>query len=82
MKRPLVILAVAGLLAVFAFFGWAFYATWGTDWTGGSKAITVALVAGAIAVGGLTGVLMWLAFYSNRKGYDDPPTIEEPSGPR
>jgi cation transporter-like permease len=78
MKRLVVILTAVGLLAVFVFFGWVFYATGGFAWTGGSKAIVVALVAGAIGVGALTGVLMWLAFYSDRKGYDDPPTFDEP----
>ncbi len=78
MKRLVVILTAIGLLAVFGFFGWVFYATGGLAWTGGSKAIVVALIAGAIGVGALTGVLMWLAFYSDRKGYDDPPTFDEP----
>ena len=77
-NRLVVALAAAGVLAMFAFFGWAFWATRGTAWTGGSKAITVALVAGALVVGALTGVLMWLAFYSNRKGFDEPPTFDDP----
>jgi hypothetical protein len=55
-----------------------FYTMGGFAWTGGSRAIAVALVAGAVGVGALTGVLMWLAFYSARKGYDDPPTFDEP----
>ncbi|MDB5480527.1 MAG: hypothetical protein JWO83_1580 [Caulobacteraceae bacterium] len=76
-KGLVVILSVAGLLAVFGFFGWAFYTTRGVAWTGGSKAIAVALVAGAVAVGALTGLLMWLAFYSSRKGYDEPPTFDD-----
>ena len=78
MRRLVVILTAVGLLAVFGFFGWVFYTTGGFAWTGGSKAIVVALIAGAIGVGALTGVLMWLAFYSDRKGYDDPPTFDEP----
>ncbi|MDB5483774.1 MAG: hypothetical protein JWO83_4827 [Caulobacteraceae bacterium] len=78
MKRWVVILAALGLMAVFAFFGWAFYISGGFAWTGGSKAIVIALVAGAVGVGALTGVLMWLAFYSSRKGYDDPPSFDEP----
>jgi cation transporter-like permease len=78
MKRWVVILAALGLMAVFAFFGWALYISGGFAWTGGSKAIVIALVAGAVGVGALTGVLMWLAFYSSRKGYDDPPSFDEP----
>jgi cation transporter-like permease len=76
-RRLIVALTAIGLLAVFGFFAWAFYSTRGTAWTGGSKAIAVTLVVGAVAVGGLTGVLMWLAFYSSRKGYDEPPTFDE-----
>ena len=45
---------------------------------GGSKAIVVAFIAGAIGVGAWTGVLMWLAFYLNAVCYDDPPTFDEP----
>ena len=78
MRRMTVVVAAIGLLAVFGFFGWAFWASRGTAWTGGSTAIAVTLVAGVVAVGGLTGLLMWLAFYSNRRGYDDPPTFDEP----
>jgi len=77
-KRLVVILTAVGLLAVFGFFAWVFYATGGFAWTGGSTAIVVALIAGAVGVGALTGALMWLAFYSDRKGYDDPPTFDEP----
>jgi cation transporter-like permease len=78
MKRLVVVLTSVGLLAVFGFFGWVFYATGGFAWTGGSKAIVIALIAGAVGVGALTGALMWLAFYSDRRGYDDPPTFDEP----
>jgi cation transporter-like permease len=72
MKRS----AVAAVVAVFALqgglIGWSFYAArrlpggWGgTPWIWG------AMIGGAIVVGLLTAVLMWLAFYSARKGYDD-----------
>jgi cation transporter-like permease len=77
-QRLVVVLTTIGVLVMFGFFGWAFYSTRGTAWTGGSTAIAITLVVGALAVGALTGVLMWLAFYSNRKGYDDPPTFDEP----
>jgi cation transporter-like permease len=82
MKRWVVILSAVGVLAVFGFFGWVFYINGGLAWTGGSKAIAIALVAGAAGVGALTGVLMWLAFYSSRKGYDDPPRFEDPDDGR
>ena len=77
-KRLVVILTGVGLLVVFGFFGWVFYTTGGFAWIGGSKAIATALVAGALGVGALTGLLMWLAFYSSRKGFDDPPTFDDP----
>jgi hypothetical protein len=72
MKHGLPIATAVGLAVLFAFFGWAFYATrdFGS-WTGGSEAITVMIALGVIVTGGLTAVLMWLAFYSSRKGYDE-----------
>jgi cation transporter-like permease len=81
-KHLVAILTAVGLLAVFGFFGWALYISGGFAWTGGSKAIVIALVAGAVGVGALTGVLMWLAFYSSRKGFDDPPSFDEPGEDR
>jgi hypothetical protein len=48
------------------------------SWTGGSASLTAIIVLGVLGVGGLTGVLMWLAFYSDNKGYDDPPVFELP----
>jgi high-affinity Fe2+/Pb2+ permease len=75
MGRPAAILVTLGLLVVAGFFAWAFYFTRG-EWTGGSRAIVIAMAAGAIGVGALTGALMWLAFYSARKGYDESPQLE------
>ena len=73
MKSPLVIVVAIGLTLLFGFFGWAFYAANQLEgsWTGGSSAIAIMIVGGVVVTGGLTGVLMWLAFYSSRKGYDD-----------
>jgi hypothetical protein len=48
------------------------------SWTGGSASLAAIIVLGVLGVGGLTGVLMWLAFYSDNKGYDDPPVFELP----
>ena len=72
MKHGLAIASAAGLIALFGFFGWAFYATrdFGS-WTGGSLVVALMIALGVIFTGGLTGALMWLAFYSSRKGYDD-----------
>lgn len=73
--RNLVLILVTFLgLALFgAFIGWAFYASEGL---GGGwenlRPILPVVIIGLIVVGGLTGVLMWLAFYSSRSGYDEP----------
>ena len=71
-KAITIILVVLAIAALSALFGWALYATrdFGS-WTGGTGAIALAIVGGVVATGGLTGGLMWLAFYSSRKGYDD-----------
>jgi len=71
MKR-VVVLAPVAVVTVFGFFGWAFYATRAFgSWTGGSTAIAWMIALGLIFTGGLGAALMWLAFYSSRKGYDD-----------
>lgn len=74
MRRWTVVALVAvGLLAVVVFGVWAVVATQSMgSWTGGSTVILWSIIAAAIFTGGLTGVLMWLAFYSSRKGYDEP----------
>lgn len=72
MKSPAVILTALGLIVLFSFMGWAFYATAGMgSWTGGSTAIAIMIAFGVLGTGVLTAVLMWLAFYSSRKGYDE-----------
>jgi len=61
-----------------AFTGWAFYTSEGLS--GGWEslgAILPMVIAGLVVVGGLTGVLMWLAFYSSRHGYDEPFDVED-----
>jgi hypothetical protein len=68
------ILAFAVLVIAAGFFGWAIYATRGMGaWSNGSGAIALMIGVGAIGTGALTALLMWLAFYSSRKGYDEPP---------
>ena len=73
MKPPLAIAVTIGLVLLFGFFGWAFYASnqLGVSWTGGSWVLTLVIVGGVLVTGALTGALMWLAFYSSRKGYDE-----------
>ena len=77
MKRSTAIFLGAGLAVLFGFMGWAFYSTRSMGLGGaGSGAIAVMIVAGVLGTGLLTGVLMWLAFYSSRKGYDESPSFE------
>lgn len=45
------------------------------EWTGGSNAIALIIVLGALVTAALGGALMWLAFYSSRRGYDDRPNF-------
>jgi H+/Cl- antiporter ClcA len=62
-----------GLALFGAFIGWAFYAS--SQLAGGWESLRPILpmvVFGLVLVGGLTGALMWLAFYSSREGYDEP----------
>ena len=74
----IVALIIAGFAAFLAFLVWAVLGTQGMgSWTGGSKALLAAIIGGAVFTGGLTGILMWLAFYSDRKGYDEPFRLDE-----
>lgn len=72
-NRNLLIATAVGLALFGAFIVWAFFASAGV---GGGwdelKPILPMVIAGLIVVGGLTGVLMWLAFYSSRHGFDEP----------
>ena len=63
----------AGLALFGAFIGWAFYASssLGGGWES-LRPILPMVIFGLVLVGGLTGALMWLAFYSSRHGYDEP----------
>ncbi|MDQ2860237.1 MAG: hypothetical protein M3T55_05830 [Pseudomonadota bacterium] len=77
MKWSIAIFMGGGLAILFGFMGWAFYSTRAMGLGGpGSGAIVVMIVAGVLGTGLLTGVLMWLAFYSSRKGYDESPRFE------
>lgn len=40
------------------------------------------MVGGAIGVAALTAGLMWLAFFSSRRGYDEPYDVNKPNGGR
>jgi len=68
----LLVLTFLALAGFAAFVAWAFLAT---AHTGGGWASLLPIwpyvLGGVIATGALTGVLMWLAFYSANHGYDD-----------
>ena len=72
--KPGFLIAAFVVLAMFgAVIGWAFYAS--SQLEGGWESLRPILpmvIFGLVLVGGLTGALMWLAFYSSRKGYDEP----------
>jgi hypothetical protein len=73
-RNLLPLLATFVGLALFGvFIGWAFYRSeaLGGGWES-LRPILPAVIIGVVVVGALTGVLMYLAFYSSRKGYDEP----------
>jgi cation transporter-like permease len=81
MKWSTAIFLGGGLAVMFGFMGWSFYSTRSISFGPGAGAITVMIVAGVLGTGLLTGVLMWLAFYSSRKGYDESPKFDrKPDG--
>ena len=71
--RPVWVLTVVGLCVVAGFMAWVVSRSGALagSWTGGSPHILAAMALGAVGVGALTGGLMWLAFFSARRGYDD-----------
>jgi len=65
-------LLVACYAALAAYAAWAFYA--GSKVGGGWTSLRHAwpyLLAGVLTVAAVTGLFIWLAFYSERHGYDD-----------
>ncbi|MCC7267913.1 MAG: hypothetical protein IT546_11305 [Caulobacteraceae bacterium] len=79
MNKLVAVLFVIGLagMAAFAVFAVRAGGAFGGGW-GDLRPIMPFVIGGLVVVGGLTGVLMWLAFYSSRKGYDDPFDLDEP----
>ena len=85
MKAPHFVLIVLGLGVVFGFMGWALWSIGGfRGVTGGSLTIALMVAAGALTTALLAGGLMWLAFWSSKKGYDETVEFEDrdddPSG--
>lgn len=75
MKAVHYILIILGLSVVFGFMGWALWSIGGLRGvTGGSTTITLIVAGGAIGTAALAGGLMWLAFWSSKRGYDE--TVE------
>lgn len=74
---PWIVTAVL-LVVMLGLMGWALYAAEAlTGGWEGLRPILPYVVVGLVFVGGLTGVLMWLAFYSSRHGYDEPFDLDE-----
>lgn len=71
--KPLgVVLVVLGLAAVFGWMGWALLDMGGLEGiTGGSTTLGLMVAGGVVATALLAGVLMRLAFWSSKKGYDE-----------
>ncbi|RAK57588.1 hypothetical protein [Phenylobacterium deserti] len=82
MGRHLLILGLtfSGLAGCALFSGWAFFATTERSEVGARSLgpIWPYLLGGLALAAVLAGVLMWLAFYSARHGYDE---RVEPDGP-
>lgn len=78
MRKHAVVLGLT-FLALVAFAGWALFegSRIGGGWSSLGP-IWPYVVGGAVAVGALAGVLMWLAFYSANHGYDEPYDVDTP----
>ena len=67
-----VMVLMAALVAMVALAGWGAWASWRLA---GDAPMSVhgwiAMAVAAVFTALLTGGLMWLAFYSSRRGYDD-----------
>jgi ABC-type nickel/cobalt efflux system permease component RcnA len=70
--KPGTVLLTLALLAILALAVWGLAAAWGQ---GGDVQMSVhayiAIAIAAVGTAALGGGLMWLAFYSSRKGWDD-----------
>lgn len=73
MRRAIIVgLVFFGLAIVTAYVTWAFYraSKTGLGWTGLQSAWPY-LLAGVLTVEGVIAAFVWLAFFSQRRGYDD-----------
>jgi hypothetical protein len=77
MKWWNVTLVAAAIAAVLGWMGWSLYASGGLGDVGsGGSALVLVIVGGVAGTGLLAGALMWLAFYSSRRGWDEPARFE------
>lgn len=76
--NPGYLLLIAVAIGALAYVIWALKASWGLA-AGAQMSANgwIALVIAFVVTGALGGGLMWLAFYSARKGYDDSVGREE-----
>lgn len=80
MRKPASIgLLVACYAALAAYAAWAFYtgSKVGSGWTSLLHAWPY-LLAGVLTVAVVTGLFIWLAFYSKRRGYDERAGLDKP----
>jgi hypothetical protein len=80
-RQILIAALVFGLVAVVA--GWGYYegARFGGGWAGLAP-IWPFVAGGLVVVALLAGGLMALAFFSARRGYDEPYDVDKPNGGR
>ena len=76
MKPLSILLVFLPVAAIGVFLGWVAFAMRDVGtWDGGSVAMWIAIILGLLTTGGLGAGLMWLAFFSSRRGYDDGPDL-------
>jgi len=76
------LLLFLALLALFGFMGWTLWSSGVFGELGrGSTGLTITIAVGVLVTGLLTGVLMRLAFYSSKKGYDEDVEYRDPRDP-
>jgi cation transporter-like permease len=71
-KHPFLGLLIACYVALAGFTAWAFYSgsKTGRGWASVIHAWPY-LLAGVLTVAAVTGLFVWLAFFSERRGYDE-----------
>jgi uncharacterized membrane protein len=78
-KHPSLFLLAACLVAIVVFAAWAFYR--GRNFAGGWALVGQVwpyLLAGVLTFAAVLGLFVWLALYSDRRGYDARAGKDEP----